>query len=380
MHCGTGRIASVIAVTAITLSACGGGDEASSTTDTATPSTSAATTVAPTTAPATTTPPTTAAAPPPTTAPATTAPPPTTAPLATTPTTAPSTAPVTDDLAQFCFDSEQTYIANAVLDRVDDPSPEAVEAAVRFLAFTVVAAAESAPAELAAEPERAVFLVDEIGEFFADYDFDVETIPDEAVEEVTPVVDEYTSLMARLQQFLSESCDSPIDTLDAQAAKLQPVVTELITWDLIPVANQAGDVRMLVPESWNEWFGSDELTLDVSFLQASPDLRTFEESWSVPGGLVTVLYDEPGTAEPATIVPETAAATGCTEVSVELYDDPVYTGELHRYTNCGDIDTEAIVLAVTDADASREIVVELQFPGGADNAFVEQFLASFAAG
>lgn len=387
----SGTILRLIGATAaLTIASCGGGDDEATTSTTSAGSTASTTattapptTAAPTTAP-TTTPPTTVA---PTTAPPTTVapttPPPTTAPLTTTAattTTPPTTAP-TGDLAQFCFDSEQALVADRVIDGLDDPTSEQVEAALRFLAFSVGAAAQSAPPELAEQPQRAAVLVDELREAFAEHDFDPDAFPQEDIDALEPILDEYTTIMADLQQFLTEACDSPLDTLEDQATKLGAVVADLVTWELVPIANQAGDVRMLVPEAWDQWFGSDELTFEVSFLQAAPDLQAFEQSWDVPGVILTVLYGEDGQAVPSEIVAETAAVNDCTGTSSEPYEDAVYVGELHRYTDCAETGTEAVVVAVTDLDtSSREIVIEMQFPDGVDDAVLDQFLAGFVAG
>lgn len=371
----------VVAV-ALTLSACGGGDDDASSTTSA-PEITVAPTSAVTTTPPTTLTPTTVA---PTTVPPTTAAPttaaPTTVPLTTSVVTAPpTTTPGPDaDLAQFCFDSEQALVADRIIEGIEEPTPEQVEAALGFLAFSVGAAAETAPPELAEQPQRAAVLVDELLVAFAEYDFDPDAFPEEAIDELEPTIDEYTTIITELEQFLTDACDSPIDTLDDQAAKLRPIISDLVTWDLVPIANQAGDVRMLVPEAWNQWFGSDQLTREVSFLQAAPDLQSFDESWNVPGVILTVLYTEPGQATVADIVPETAAAGDCTQTSSEIYEDVLYTGELYRYTDCAGVGTEAIVVAASDGDLSTEIIVEIQFPDGVDNAVVDQLLASFAAG
>lgn len=367
---------------ALVVAGCGGGDE------------SASTTLAPTTAataPASTVPaasePTVTTAPPATTAPPTT-PAPTTAPT-TVPPTAPPTAPPTTaaplpdvDLTQFCFESEQVYLAAGVVSQIEEPTPAQAEAAISFLVFTSEQAVAAAPDGLGEEATRFLAIVRDIDELFDRYNYDVAALDaNEDAAALEPLFSGYDSIItSELVPFLDEACSSRLGVLDDQAVKLAGVIDSARTWPLVSVTNRAGDIRLLVPPDWADLTGSADID-ELTFLQATTDAATFESTWNVPGVVTTVTYVETGVADPALGVPTTAAAESCGQpTGVEPYSDAIYAGELYTYDGCAGVDTAAAVASVTNADADIEIVLEFQFPGGLDRDLLDQMLAGFAAG
>lgn len=374
------RLAAVATVVALAATACASD---SSSSDTTVPNTTETTTVD-TTTPHTTTPPTTAepTTVPETTAPATTAPE-TTTPPATVPATVAGTVPTPSDeeLSLFCFDSEQVYIANVVLSGLSEATPAQAEAATASAAFWVRQAVDAAPDGYADQPLAAQGALDELVVIFDANGYDVDAIlagPDG--ERTTALVTEFNQVMASLADFLSEVCNSQFVVLNSQAEKLAPVIEEAITWPLIVVTNVAGDIRLLVPPEWSDWLGSTGVE-EVTFLQASPDNAQFDTDWGVAGVVATVAYVELGLADPETRLVLTSASEDCEAVVSEPYSDPVYAGTLHLFQNCADTTTAAAVLLATDDESqSVEIVLEFQFPDGADRELLDQMLATFAAG
>jgi hypothetical protein len=174
-------------------------------------------------------------------------------------------------------------------------------------------------------------------------------------------------------------CGSHLSVLDSQAIKLSAVIAEAAEWSLLAVTNVAGDIRLLVPPEWTDWIGSVDVG-EVTFLQASPDNAAFDANWDVPGAITTVFYVEAGVADPTTRLAVLPAASECTEVAVEPYEDPVYTGELHLYEACAGSSATAVVLLATDETMSVEIIMELQFPDSINRIQLDQILATFAAG
>ena len=382
------RRAALLGAAALAFSACDGSDgDTSDTTEAAPETTTAATTTPATTAPTTTeTPEATATTTPATREPGTTDPGPT-----TPPTTVPAPAttegvpgdPIDDgpELAQFCFDSEQVYVFNQVVNVLTEPTPEQAEAALSILAFTIDAAIESAPEGMAAEPQQLADIIARIDAGFASFDYDVDAFagsPEAAA--INEVFAEYEDVVGRLTAFIDAECTTAADVLDSQAVKLAPMVDELRDLPLQPIANQAGDIRLFVPVDWPEWIGSTEVE-DVTFLEASSDIEEFENTWNVPGVLATAAYVGDGRASPGELLDSSSAGPDCTLDSTEPYADDVYIGELHLLSDCAGVGTDAAVLAATDiATTSVEITLEFQFPGGSDRELLDQMLATFAAG
>jgi hypothetical protein len=386
-------MATAAVVAALTLSACGGGDDDSADTTAPTTAPAAVTTTSETVESAgeaaeTTTPTTSATTIPATSDPATTTTAPSSSAETTTPdTTAPPTVteptsggPVDLEQAQFCFDSEQVYLFDRVTSELQDPTPDQAEAALTVLIFTVDAAVASAPAGMEAQPARAAELLAEIETAFSQYEYDVDALGEAPeIDELNQTFEDYTTVVDDLTEFLAETCESQLDVLDSQAAKLSPVIVELRDWPLQPIANQAGDIRLFVPLDWTEWIGSTEIGA-ATVLEASPSIEDFESTWNAPGVLVSVTRVEPGSADATGLVDEALATTDCTLDSTEAYLDLAYVGELHLFSGCGGIGTTAVVLTVTDEEQAVEAMLEFQFPDGTDRELLDRMLASFVAG
>ena len=150
-------------------------------------------------------------------------------------------------------------------------------------------------------------------------------------------------------------------------------------WPLRPIANQAGDIRLFVPLEWAEWIGTVEPG-PFTALQASTSIDQFETTWNVSGVLATVGYVGPDAADLPAVLELATAVGDCVAETSEPYADAVYTGELHLFSQCGGVDTDAAVLVATDAANSVEIALEFQFAGGYDRVVLNQMLAGFAAG
>ena len=203
---------------------------------------------------------------------------------------------------------------------------------------------------------------------------------DEGVDALEPLFDEYDMIVEdQLVPFLGEVCGTELSALDDQGDKIAPVIADASSWPLVAVANQAGDIRLLVPTDWTDVTGSAEID-EVTFLQATPNTSEFEGTWNVPGVIVTVFYIEAGVAEPSLRAQNSVAGADCVLSASEPYADAVYAGELFVYESCSNVDTGAAVLAVTNDDASIEVLAEFQFPGGVDRELLDRILATFVAG
>lgn len=324
--------------------------------------------------------PTTTDAPTTTEAPTTTDAPTTEAPT-TTDEIEPEVEPEVDDaaLAEFCRASEQAYVANKVTYEVDT-DPPSVRASLNFLQFTIDLSAQAAPAELAAEPQRAGALVGEISDTLAAYGDDIDALGLSGdIAALEPLVVELETIMEQLAGFLANVCGSPMWTLDDLAIKLAAVFPAAADWPLVPWQDASGLVQMYVPSAWSEVESLTDETAGVIGLQASADLAGYAETWDVAGVAAVGLFVDAGTADPLGNI-ELTLAGSCTEVSTVPYDDGVYAGELRRYEGCEGTETAVAILFATDSDAELEILVEFQLPPGTDPGVVDQVLATFAIG
>ena len=285
------------------------------------------------------------------------------------------------ELAQFCFDSEQVYVFNEVVNVLTEPTPEQAEAALSILAFTIDAAIESAPAGMDAEPRRMADIIGQINAGFAAYDYDVDAFAaSPEAEGLNVLFDEYGSVVSELTGFVDARCTATSPVLDSHAAKLAPQIDRLRDLPLQPIANQAGDIRLFVPLEWSEWIGTTEVE-SVTFLEASDDIERFESTWNAPGVVATVSYVGAGNAVPDELFDSSSAGPDCTLDATEPYADVVYTGALSLLSDCAGVGTDAAVLTATDiATESVEITLEFQFPDGTDRELLDQMLATFAAG
>jgi len=304
----------------------------------------------------------------------------TTAPATTAPvaTTADAVAPDDTQLVQFCFDSEQVYVADSVLEALVDPTPAQVAASLDFLVASAGTATASAPEGMGEQAARFTELATEVRDAFAEYDFDIAQMPDPTIGALDPVVAEIDSIRTDdLIPFLDEACNSPLETLDIQATKVAPVIDTMYASGLYSVANLAGDIRMLVPGDWRDVTGSEEVG-EYTFLQAAPDGAAFETSWDAAGALGIAYYIEEGVADPELRIGSTTVAGDCREAVRNDYQDAYYDGKIALYTECGGGTAEAAVLAVANQTGSVEFTMEVVFPDGVDTDVLTSLLTGFA--
>ena len=149
----------------------------------------------------------------------------------------------------------------------------------------------------------------------------------------------------------------------------------------VTVEDDSGVLSVSVPDTWSQVDGASITTGDgVTFeaLRVSPDVATFETSWSVPG--VALLSSEAAVNDDIPTWLETLAVTDCTLDSSGPYDDSFYVGEFNYYTGCAGGTTDYVVIAAKDVDNTHLMLFTAQLVSEADKATVlDELLNSFIA-
>ena len=99
------------------------------------------------------------------------------------------------------------------------------------------------------------------------------------------------------------------------------------------------------------------------------DVAGYRSTWNTEGVEIAANTVDPGNADPDRFFDGVPAVNECELVDSSPYEDPLYTGVLHSFTNCPGGSTSAIVLLATDDTASVEIVVQAQVLEGNEDVF-----------
>jgi hypothetical protein len=161
-----------------------------------------------------------------------------------------------------------------------------------------------------------------------------------------------------------------------------PVPPELLAAPATPVTTVGDDDGLLsfaVPSTWAETENRPQMNDDASDrprVAAAPVLDEFYVEWDAPGVQV-VAY--PYTSEPSTLLRNLGFADRCADGGVQTFDNGTLTGLLQTWTGCGGTASREVVLAVSPANQSVTVFVEVQLPD-ADNTALQAVLSSLQVG
>ncbi|HEX4904990.1 MAG TPA: S1C family serine protease [Acidimicrobiales bacterium] len=145
------------------------------------------------------------------------------------------------------------------------------------------------------------------------------------------------------------------------------------TYDYTTITDDAGVIQVDVPTMWSDIDGSAGQR--GPSVEASPDLATYREAWSVPGVSIGATLEQ-GPADQETLLDE-YAQDACTSEGRQPYDDTVYTGFYDYYTGCGGTQTALVNIAASPADGTFLIFVSVQMVDDADLKALDQIIATF---
>jgi serine protease Do len=118
----------------------------------------------------------------------------------------------------------------------------------------------------------------------------------------------------------------------------------------VSVSNDSGAIAVEVPAEWSDVDGTENPDFGPS-LYAAPDLTAFLESWGTPGVIIEATSSRTSADIDATL-DELDLSSDCTYLGREPYSDPLYSGSLDTWTDCGGVGVVVFVVAVTPADGS----------------------------
>ena len=156
------------------------------------------------------------------------------------------------------------------------------------------------------------------------------------------------------------------------------VSPELLIAPAIPmttVADETGRLSMSVPSTWTDTDGVPDFNdngSDRPLVTAASDLNGFFTDWLVPGAALTAF---PFNDDPSALLHNLGFPDQCGDGGVQSFDNGTYIGLMQTWTNCGGTETRNVQLAISPADRSATVHIEVQLPDD-DNAPLQAVLSS----
>jgi hypothetical protein len=144
------------------------------------------------------------------------------------------------------------------------------------------------------------------------------------------------------------------------------------------VVDDTGRLSISVPATWTDIDGSSDINDNGSVrpvMAAAPNLNDFFSDWLVPGTQITAF---PFNSDPSALLRNLGFADQCGDGGVQSFDNGTYIGLMQTWTDCGGLATRNVQLAVSPADRSATVHIEVQLPD-ADNAPLQAVLSSLPA-
>jgi hypothetical protein len=160
------------------------------------------------------------------------------------------------------------------------------------------------------------------------------------------------------------------------------VPPELLVTPAVPlatVADEQGRLAISVPSAWTDTDVLVHMNDDGTerpHVAAAPVLDSFYTDWTAPGVQV-VAY--PFTSNPSVLLQNLGFAGQCTDGGVQTFDNGTFTGLMQTWTACGRTASRNVLLAVSPADQSVTVYIEVQLPD-ADNTPLQAVLSSLRVG
>ncbi len=174
----------------------------------------------------------------------------------------------------------------------------------------------------------------------------------------------------------------PTPTSSVPLTPTGPVPPELLTAPAIPlstVTDDEGRLSISVPSTWTDTDVGPHLNDDATDrprVAAAPVLDDFYSEWE-GAGVQVVAY--PFTDDPSTLLRNLGFADQCTDAGVQSFSNGTFTGLMQTWASCGDTISRNVLLAVSPADQSVTVYIEIQLPDP-DNAPLQAVLSSLQVG
>ena len=141
------------------------------------------------------------------------------------------------------------------------------------------------------------------------------------------------------------------------------------------VVDDTGRLSISVPTTWTDTDSRPDINdngSDRPLIAAASNLDEFFSDWLVSGAQVTAF---PFNSEPSALLRNLGWADYCQDGGVQSFDNGTYTGLMQTWNNCGGTATRNVQVAISPADRSATVHIEVQLPD-ADNAPLQAVLSS----
>lgn len=143
----------------------------------------------------------------------------------------------------------------------------------------------------------------------------------------------------------------------------------------VTIVDRDNSITVDVPSSWTDQrtdaVVNDDLT-NRPRIVASPDAESMFDSWATPG----VVFVEYPAGDPRQLLANRGYAESCADGGLQSFDSRGYRGFVQTWSRCGDTESRIVMLAVSPADGSAILYVEVQVPD-ADDTGLRTVLATF---
>jgi hypothetical protein len=287
-----------------------------------------------------------------------------------------------EEVSAFCEASAEYWAASDSANHINLDRPGEVAALYGLMDDRLTEAIDLAPNDEMAAPAllaREHFDIVEAALEQENFDLDVFEAGG-GLAEVESSVRTLAGIDDQLNEFLIGPCGYSQSELDAGgeavAADLKRLVDDFLAdgdggsdsdsdgdsidypGDYIEVVDSTDRLKVEVPLDWEDT--QSEPSGVGSALVVAPDVSEYLTSWRADGMKMTV-RDAGDPIDWRAPMYDTTASAECTLVSSEPYSDPLYTGWIDRYDECGGGPATAVVIGATDEEFSVEILVEVQF-------------------
>ena len=293
------------------------------------------------------------------------------------------------DVTQFCFAATKVGEAGELLDLIDIENPAQFEFGLTRMQDALVAAVDLAPTtSLRAVIEDSDAIVDQLIRLMEVVDYDLANAEEETLaafvelgEEGEPTLDQ---LEADLSALIEDDCGIPVEQLTANAEDAfnlffpdgddPPPATPIpppepsppvVVDGTLMLADDTGIIQVSVPETWSDTatrFPADGITRFI----AAEIVQGYEESWEIPGVSVAFVTGL-GILSDEEVLENAQAFDQCVLIDTNPYSDPLYSGTIQTFEQCGQSGTNAAVVVARNTNLGDGfILVEVQYAPGDD--------------
>lgn len=141
------------------------------------------------------------------------------------------------------------------------------------------------------------------------------------------------------------------------------------------VVDDTNSILIEVPTEWSDRVTEPwDVTGGQPFIQAAASIEGLDTTWTEPGLIYTVVDT---TDDLQGLIDGMDFAADCADDGLEEYEDGLYTGFYHRYSDCGGSGNQVIVLAATPTDQSFTALLLVQMMHDRDALALDHAFATF---